>query len=267
MRNSIVYGWLEQELSEIRWKRFHVVDGSASDELRTAIEQSPIPVSPSYREFALRFGNTKLYQVLGTAYYRMNLHAAPREVQLKKTDEDLLLIGRYGDVYVYFRVDDLLPGEDSPIYEGGRNGFRRVGDNFHSWLEVRAHRMRKKYSKRDWIKILRGPDPFTEEELRIVEARRLFMWRVIGFGEAGDLQFEVENGSSMRLPYLSIGIRAKDGSLLGGLWLPVSHIAPGETAIVEKHAYERQLEPSNVEAFVKPDPAPEERERYWEFRK
>ena len=127
-RNSFVYEWLERELSKIRWKRFHVVDGPASDDLRTAIENSPIPVSPSYKEFALRFGNAKLYQVVGVSYWRWRIRvfAAPREVKLKTTGEDLLWVGRYREVYVYFRPDDLAAGQETPVYQGGRNGFRRA---------------------------------------------------------------------------------------------------------------------------------------------
>ena len=261
-----MYGWLEQELREIRWKRFHVVDGPASHELRAAIEQSPLPISPSYKDFALRFGNAKLYQVLGSDAYTIGIFAAPREVKLKKTGEDLLWLGTYGETCVYHRGADLTAGGESVVYQGARNGLRPAGEEFHSWLRVRAQRTRNKYSKREWEKILRGPEPFTEEEQRIVEARRLFRWRVVGFSDSGDLQFEVMNGSSIRLPYLSIGIRSKDGSLGGGVWLPISDIAPGDTAIIEKDAYKDLLEPSNVEVYAKRDPDPEDRERYWEFR-
>ena len=265
-RKSLVYEWLEKELSEIRWRRFHVVDGPATDDLRTAIEQSAIPLSPSYKEFAIRFGNAKLYQVLGMGYHRVGVFAAPREVKLKETREDLLWVGTYGEVYIYFRADDLTVGNESPVYQGGRNGFRRVAEVFHSWLRLCAERTRNKYKRREWEKILRGPDPFTEDELKVVEARRLFRWRIVGFSESGDLRFEVTNGSRVRLPFLSIGVRARDGSLDGGMWLPVSGIAPGETAIVEKNAYKDRLDPSNVEAYSKPDPDPEDKDRYWEFR-
>src|SRR5690242_16215050 len=202
-----MYDWLEKELREIRWRRFHVVDGHASDELRAAIEDSQIPVSPSYKQFALRFGNAKLYRALGMGYWRIGVFAAPREVKRKKTGEDLLWVGNYGEVKVYFRADELVAGQETPVYQGGRNGFRRVGDAFDSWLQHCAERTRENYKKSEWQKILRGPDPFTEEELRIVEARRLFRWRVVGFSDSGDIRFEVTNGSHIRLPYLSVGIR------------------------------------------------------------
>jgi len=39
-----MFEWLDQELAEIRTKRFHVVDGPATDGLRQAVLASPLPV-------------------------------------------------------------------------------------------------------------------------------------------------------------------------------------------------------------------------------
>jgi hypothetical protein len=78
--------------------------------------------------------------------------------------------------------------------------------------------------------------------------------------------YEVTNGADRHLPFLSIGIRAKHGKLEGGVWLPIGHIAPGRTAVVAKDTYRGLLNPTDVEAFPLPDPEPEERARYWEFR-
>jgi hypothetical protein len=46
----------------------------------------------------------------------------------------------------------------------------------------------------------------------------------------------------------------------------VGHIGPGQTAVVEKDAYRDMVAPEDVEAYALPDPEPEERDRYWEFR-
>ena len=48
--------------------------------------------------------------------------------------------------------------------------------------------------------------------------------------------------------------------------MPVGHISPGQTAVVAKDTYRDLLDPSDVEAYPLPDPEPEERARYWEFR-
>lgn len=53
------------------------------------------------------------------------------------------------------------------------------------------------------------PKPFSKREQGIVEARKLFQWRYLGFAENGNSIFEISNGSAMTLPYISIGCKAK----------------------------------------------------------
>ena len=112
------------------------------------------------------------------------------------------------------------------------------------------------------------PKTFTSKQLKIVEARRQFMWRHVGFAPNGDATFHVENRSDMRLPYLSIGVQGKGGTkLIGGVWLDVAAIAPGCSGEVQRDCYKDQLLPDEVEFFAKGDPTPETRDRYWEFNR
>lgn len=82
----------------------------------------------------------------------------------------------------------------------------------------------------------------------------------------GDIQFEVHNGSDMVFLFLSIGVRGKNGKVNGGVWLPVSSVMPGQTCIIEKDCYKDFIPPTEVDVFDKPDPDPEDRDRYWEFK-
>jgi len=110
--------------------------------------------------------------------------------------------------------------------------------------------------------------PFSKREQAIVEARRLFQWRHLGFTENGTSIFEVSNNSPMVLPYLSIGVQGKGGTkLVGGAWLNVSAVVPGQTGKVEHHCYKEMLAPEEHEFFNTPDPTPETRDRFWEFKK
>lgn len=110
--------------------------------------------------------------------------------------------------------------------------------------------------------------PFSKREQGIVEARKLFQWRHLGFAENGDSVFEVSNNSPMVLPYLSIGVQGKGGcKLVGGAWLNVSTIAPGQTGRVEHQCYKEMLAPEEHEFFSTPSPTPETRDRFWEFEK
>jgi hypothetical protein len=111
------------------------------------------------------------------------------------------------------------------------------------------------------------------EELAILEARKHFRWRVVGVASNEDLQFEIHNGSTITLPYLSVGIRGTlrpqnrgPGPLHGGLFLAVSSILPGETKIVEYDCYKKYVIPETTEVFEVPEPGPEDRNQYWEFR-
>lgn len=110
--------------------------------------------------------------------------------------------------------------------------------------------------------------PFSKREQGIVEARKLFQWRHIGFSESGYSIFEISNNSSMILPYLSIGVQGKGGSkLIGGAWLNVSSVLPGQTGIVVHQCYKEMLAPNEHEFFNTPEPMPETRDRFWEFEK
>ncbi len=110
--------------------------------------------------------------------------------------------------------------------------------------------------------------PFSKREQGIVEARKQFQWRHLGFAENGNSIFEVSNNSAMTLPYLSIGVQGKGGSkLVGGAWLNVSTIGPSQTGKVEHQCYKEMLTPEEHEFFNTSDPTPETRDRFWEFER
>ncbi len=110
--------------------------------------------------------------------------------------------------------------------------------------------------------------PFSKRELCVIEARKLFQWKHIGFSENGDSIFEVSNNSQMILPYLSIGVQGVGGSkLIGGSWLKVSAIGPGQSGRVEHQCYKELLSPEEHEFLNTPDPTPETRDRFWEFKR
>lgn len=260
-----MFEWLEQEVAAVRTGRFHVIDGPASADFRSAVLASPQSAPPSYVAFVLRFGNAKLYRMTGLDLYWMRVFAAPRNVE-SRAGESLLYIGGYDETCAYLREETLERGGEAPIFESTETGIRKAADSFEEWVAARAARARRRYNRREWAEVLRGPPPFTADELSVVEARRLFSWRVVGVAASGEILYEVSNGSARRLPFLSVGVRGRTGTLRGGVWLPVGHIGPGQTAVVAKDTYRDLLAPTDVEAYSLPDPEPEERARYWEFR-
>ena len=80
--------------------------------------------------------------------------------------------------------------------------------------------------------------------------------------------FLIKNSSSIRLPYISIRVRDKSQKYFdGGIWLAVKDIAPGQQALVSKECYKGIVDPGYIEFYSKDDPTPDDRERYWEFKK
>ena len=229
-----MYEWLDEAMSQIKTRKFLLVDGPASAELRQAVESSDFPLPPSYREFVLRFGNAKLYR--NSSDYYVTVYAGPREATDAAGDA-FLHIGGTWTSRAFFKEDLLVSGQESPVFESYLHSFRKTADGFEEWLIAKCKAARKRYKKKEWEAIEKGPPPFTDHEQNIVEARRQFRWRVIGVAPNEDLCFEIHNGSSMVLPYLSVGIRGKlrspnNGPLNGGASLPVWSIGPSETKVI-----------------------------------
>ncbi|MEG3977456.1 hypothetical protein QT970_22930 [Microcoleus sp. herbarium8] len=259
-----MFDWLRDEMGRIKTRKFHVVDGPLLDEQRELVERSDLPVPPSYKEFVIQFGSAKLYRQ--GSIYLVQVFNVPTNAQ-SDDGHVLLHFGRTDIALAYFRESMLVPGEESPVFEWEHEqGVLEAASSFEEWLKARCFEARKLFTNKEWAAIEEGPPPFTEQEQAIVESRRKFRWQVIGIADNGNLMFEVHNGSNMVLPFLSIGVRAKNGKLNGGVWLPVSSIQPGKTCILEQDCYKKWLLPEEVDVFEKPDPEPEERDRYWEFR-
>ncbi len=260
-----MYEWLEKEVSEIKWRKFHIIDnefaGSISPELAEVYSSLP----PSYMVFVSKFASAKLYRNITRDSCQVGVIYPPQE-KILKNGEKLLRIGHFDDSKAYFRCSELFPGRESSVLEWTEEGFEQIADSFEEWLTKRCQDARKSYTKKKWKEIVNGPQPFTAKEEAIVEARRQFSWRVIGFDDNGDATIEVRNNSKLVLPYLSVGVRAKD-TLEGGAWLDVSGIKPGQECIVKREIYKKLIKPDNTEVYSLPDPLPEDRERYWEFRK
>jgi hypothetical protein len=264
-----MFEFLVEEMARIKTHKFHLVDGPAPPELLRAVEKSSYPLPPSYKEFVLRFGNVKLYR--RTSYWIIEVYAGPRET-ISNHSEPLIQFGRTHSSLAYFKESLLVDNAESPVFEWRHGqGIRRTADGFLEWLNAKCISARKQYKKKEWEAIENGPTPFSELEKAVVEARKLFRWRVVSIAPNSDLRFEIYNGSTMVLPYLFLGIRGKlrhpkNGPLEGGARLPVGSISPGETGIIEFDCYKKFVAPEDVEVFDLPDPGPEDRDYYWEFK-
>lgn len=256
------YNWLKREFETIQTKKFHVVGELAGAELLGVLDDPNLPVD--YKDFVKEFGRAKLYRQ--GSWYKVGVVAPPLSEARSIGTEELLLVGHFDDARSYFKSANLADGKEAPVFEWGAAGLRQAAESFEEWLRKRCSDARKKYGARRWQEIVAGPKPFSQAERLVLEARRNFQWEIIGITPDGDLRFKITNQSSSSLPYLSVGARNLAGDFEGRVFLPVSHVAPGTTAVIEVDVYKKNVDPSDVQVFPLPDPEPEDRDRYWEFR-
>lgn len=261
--------WFAEVCAAIRSRRFHILEPVAPQALcyLPPGAETGVPLRGDFADFLRRFGRANLFtdhtDAPMLAVYP--LEALRREVAAD--GQAYVGFGFRGQQSAWFAEAELLATGQSRVYELRKQGGRELAPDFATWLTQAHAWCQGKFSRTRWQGILQGPPPFTPQEQDVVAARRQFSWRHIGFDDSGDAVFEVRNHSDRRLPYLSVGVRGREGRVLvGAIWLDVGGIAPGEQARVHHDAYKDQLSPTDFEAFELPEPIPEKREAYWEFR-
>lgn len=257
------FDWLADEISACGTRKFYLVDGPLPTERRAAMENAHLPMPQSYKAFISRFGNANLYRK--GSIYLVRIFAAPRCEMCKK--EEFWQFGQTDFALAYFKESSLITGHESSVFEWRHSqGMRKAAGGFEEWLIKKCMAAKKRFNKKDWEAIKSGPPAFNALEKAIIEARKAFKWRVAGMADDGDILFEVYNGSRIILPYLSIGVRKVSGEQIGGIWIPISSVLPGQTITIRKACYKDRFSPEEIEIFDLPDPSPEERDLYWEFR-
>lgn len=256
-----MFEWLENEIRIIKTPQFHVVDGPAEPQLRKAVEESDLPLPPSYKEFVLTFGNAKLYRRSRNGY-RIRIFSGPRESVLKNGTR-IYQIAVDDGASVYLKPE---PGStEFPVFEFESGLEEKVANDFEEWLRESCAHARDTYGKERWAEIVRGPEPFTSEEQEVIAARRAIEWRVLGIDTDGNHIFEVTNAGGRALPVLTVGVRSKDHRLNGAVLLKIGNLGPGQTGVVHVDCYKDFVSPCEIEVFALSDPKPEDRERYAEL--
>jgi len=125
---------------------------------------------------------------------------------------------------------------------------------------------RKNFTEEEWNAIKVGPLPFSASEEEVVRARRNMKWKFLGIDEEGRHIIEITNTGATQLPVLKIGARSRDGSLNGGVLLNTDGLGAGETRLLRIACYRGLVSPEEIDLFSLPDPRPDDRSRYPEFR-
>jgi hypothetical protein len=264
------FEWLRAELTSIRATDFHRFEALPPGALMYEVGGAAQPLAGPFADFLAEFGQASLFNGWGNmadiVLLIYPLKAFRREVL--SDGRAFVAFADRGSQHLFFDEQAVRRGESSPVYVLSKSEAKELHLGFESWLEDAYQWARKKFSQRQWTQVLSGAPPFSESEQEIIDARDHFHWRHVGFAPDGDALFEVENASALALPYLSIGIKDKDGEILvGGAWLKVGHIQPGSKAVVQANCYKDQIPPNKLVAFALPAPLPERREDYWEFVK
>jgi hypothetical protein len=259
-----IFSWLHTEISQIRTRGFHRIVPDRRIDIKD-VDSANFCIS-DYATFLQEFGWVQLY-CDPTDGPLVSVYPV-RTVRVHEFEGQLMAeFGFIKNNSAFFDLGSLQFAGVSPVFKLSKRKIVKSHESFNHWLLESCQYARSTFSKKRWEAIVKGPRDFSKAELEIVTARKKFSWKHVGFDEKGDAVFEVTNQSSLRLPYLSIGVQGRDGSqLIGGAWLDVSHIGPGESGFAIKDCYKEILKPDEIEFFDKLGPLPETMERYWEFK-
>jgi len=259
-----MFEWLREEIANLRTRSFHVVAPPGEKE-RAMILESDAPFPRSYKLFVAEFGAAKLYR-RDISRYMINFNPFPEEAVTEDGDK-LWELCKTSRGLIYFRDTRLAEGHEISIQGWYGRGVRTIAPSFEQWLKSACNQSRRSFSRAEWQTILAGPKPFTKRDLSIVRARNRIKWEPIDIAGNGKIVFSIRNDSDQILPYLTLGVRRKsDKSELGGVFIPMSKIKPGEETIVEQDCYLEIYSPQEVEPCQFPEPTPETRDYYWEFK-
>jgi hypothetical protein len=265
------FNWIDREITEINTERFFLINVTCTnlDKCDGILDKLPV----EYLEFTKRYGAVRFFRRHAIEYRLAIWWPPPRTYAIDK--RQFVIVGRTERGYVAFEANECGASFRPEVCElpiGG--GCIATSMDFATWLEREFMACKRTYGVRAWEAIKRGPDPLTEAEINVVEARKQFKWEVVETSNPPSLPtFRVENHSTRRLPFLSIRYHATVPALFiprthGGVFLPIDHIGPGASALITKpltyHGRCDYLPPVLFED--PPSFGPQEREFLWEFR-
>jgi len=260
-----MYNWLRDAIREVAVPKFHLVGEPCKPVDAEYILNASLEVPVSYKNFIVEFQYAKLFRD-GLKHYRIDIWPDPIFYESEKYG-GLTCIGKYEMGYVYFNFDELDKGKDVPVYEWyGMSGIRKAADSFPDWIEIKYRNARRKYKSKEWKKLLVPLPPFTEHEQTIIAARHQMKWELVRVEDNLDRVIRVTNMSNIVLPFLTLDINRADGSNIGGKFVPISDLLPGETKEYRFSLYEEYPDHAEQQLADRRDPEPGEQEFYWEFR-
>lgn len=262
-----IFGWLHSEIQGVRTRGFYIVAPDGYVDLE--IENLSVFSKSQYAQFLKEFGWVQLYRYPADGSNGCLVSVYPlRAVRVHLVHgRKMVEFGFRSNISAFFDLEMVSQAGFSYVYSVRAGRVLKEFDSFGDWLYSACKWARNKFSDGRWERIVNGPRPFSKRELTVVEARKKYTWKNVGFASDGDAIFEVRNDSDLILPYYSIGVQGVWGvKLIGGAWLNVSNIESKKIGIVKQNCYKEMLAQDEVEFYDLLPPIPETKNRYWEFK-
>lgn len=169
------YDWFLDELEEVRTQRFHVLERRPTrSELHTT-------QGDSFARFRRAFGTCRLYSHRPGACLVSVYEPDRRDLcELIDPGGELLEVATSTGGRLFMARSDLeKPGRERLYFHRGfSKRARPLDEPFAAWFKTACARARRQFTKKEWFHRALDTTPFTEREQEIVEARRLFEWRI-----------------------------------------------------------------------------------------
>ncbi len=253
-----MYEWLTTLLAEVHTPRFFLTN--ITSDVEHSLTTWPVTPPRSYQTFIQSFGAVQLFREQN--FYQLQIFQHPAVCG------ERLAFGSLQSSYVSWEYRRGTLNNEPHVILITRDGsiWQNTHITFEEWLRNAVLNLRSTYLPSEWKAICRGPRPFSIDDERIVAIRRRF--EIVRYAyDNGQYALEIQNRSDGHIPFLTLNVTYPDDRRHGGKWVPVGHIHPGESSKVTFTPSKGVSHPDNAIIEIAPDPRPEDREMYWEFRR
>jgi hypothetical protein len=262
-----MFTWHKDLLESVKTPKFFLTYKS-TDWHELAVLENHFGALPSdYKQFLAECGAGKFVRQWSRDLYGFRIFSNPQRAAFDPAEVCLVAETEAGSLFGYrlkesHRLIEFCGPKETPLD-------LPVGEVFRCQIDHLVNG----YGKRRLAEIVRGPEPFTERELELVRALGEFEINVQVSGE--QFEFNIQNNSSLELDFITLGaiiVRQRpglDGNARpyggnGRIWLDVSGIKPGESAIRYQSCYHSLANPEDIQIY-RLFPGPEDRRYFKEF--
>lgn len=191
------FNWYKELLESVKTPKFFLTYKSTDWHEIAVLENNFGALPRYYKQFLAECGGGKFVRQWSRDLYEFRIFSNPRMASFDPLEVCIVAESEGGSL-LGFR-----PKQSNKVIEF--NGAKEtewdlpIGEVFKCQIQDRL----SKYGKRRLDEIVRGPEPFTESEVKIVEALRMYRIEAEPTGE--HFEFKIQNGSPMELDHITLG--------------------------------------------------------------